>query len=294
MIFLEVSFPHITWNLWLDAWQMLQYGFMRNAFLAGTALSIIAGLVGYFVLIRHQAFAGEALSDVAFTGALGGVVLGINPLVGMIVLAIIGATIMGSFAPRLGERDIAVGTVLAWVLGLGVLFLNLFTVRVSGNTGFSGITVLFGSILSISTSQMEVIVTVAAGIGIILLAAARPMLFASLDPDVASARGVPVRWLNLLFMVVLAVTVAEAVQAVGALLVLALLVLPAASAQRLSARPNVSMALAALLAVAVSWLGLTIGFYSGMPSSVCISLLAFTVYAVAIGSGAIWRWRASR
>ena len=153
MVILDISFPHFTWNLWLDVWQMFQYEFMRNAFLAGTALSIVSGLVGYFVLVRHQAFAGEALSDVAFTGAVGGVVLGINPLAGMIVLTILGALAMGSFALRIGERDIAVGTVLAWVLGLGVLFLSLLTNHVSGSIGFSGVTVLFGSILSISTSQ---------------------------------------------------------------------------------------------------------------------------------------------
>jgi zinc/manganese transport system permease protein len=268
---------------------MFQYEFMRNAFLAGTALSIVSGLVGYFVLVRHQAFAGEALSDVAFTGALGGVVLGINPLAGMIVLTIMGALAMGSFSPRIGERDIAVGTVLAWVLGLGVLFLSLFTTHVSGSTGFSGVTVLFGSILSISASQTRVIVVVAAGIGLALLVVARPLLFSSVDPDVASARGIPVRLLGLVFMVLLAVTVAEAVQAVGALLVFALLLLPAAIAQRLTTRPYAALGLAAVLAVGSTWLGLTLGFYSGLPSSVCISLLAFGGYVIVIGSAALWQ-----
>ena len=268
---------------------MFQYEFMRNAFLAGTALSIVSGLVGYFVLVRHQAFAGEALSDVAFTGALGGVVLGINPLAGMIVLTIMGALAMGSFSPRIGERDIAVGTVLAWVLGLGVLFLSLFTTHVSGSTGFSGVTVLFGSILSISASQTRVIVVVAAGIGLALLVVARPLLFSSVDPDVASARGIPVRLLGLVFMVLLAVTVAEAVQAVGALLVFALLLLPAAIAQRLTTRPYAALGLAAVLAVGSTWLGLTLGFYSGLPSSVCISLLAFGGYVIVIGSRALWQ-----
>jgi zinc/manganese transport system permease protein len=262
---------------------------MRNAFLAGTALSIVSGLVGYFVLVRHQAFAGEALSDVAFTGALGGVVLGINPLAGMIVLTIMGALAMGSFSPRIGERDIAVGTVLAWVLGLGVLFLSLFTRHVSGTTGFSGVAVLFGSILSISASQTRVIVVVAAGIGLALLAVARPLLFSSVDPDVASARGIPVRLLGLFFMVLLAVTVAEAVQAVGALLVFALLLLPAAIAQRLTTRPYAALGLAAVLAVGSTWLGLTLGFYTGLPSGVCISLLAFGGYIIVIGSRALWQ-----
>ena len=287
MIVLDVTFPQFTWNLWLDVWQMFQYEFMRNAFLAGTALSIVSGLVGYFVLVRHQAFAGEALSDVAFTGAVGGAVLGINPLAGMIILTIVAALSMGSFALRIGERDIAVGTVLAWVLGLGVLFLSLLTNHTSGSTGFSGVTVLFGSILSISVSQMWVTVAVSAGIGLVLLIIARPLLFASLDPDVASARGVPVRLLGLVFMVLLAMTVAESVQAVGALLVFALLLLPAAIAQRLITRPYVGLGLAAGLAVLSTWLGLTIGFYSGLPSSVCISLLAFIGYVSVVGFSAL-------
>jgi len=249
-------------------------------------LSIVSGLVGYYVIIRRQAFAGEGLSDIAFTGAMGGVVLGVNPLAGMIVLTILGALAMGAFAQRIGERDIAVGTVLAWVLGLGVLFLSLFTLHVNAQ-GVSGVKVLFGSILSISGPQTRVIVTIAAGIGLALLVVARPLLFASVDPDVAAARGVPVRLLGLLFMVLLAVTVAEAVQGVGALLVFALLLLPAATAQRLTLRPYSALGLAVVLAVGSTWLGLTIGFYSGLPSSVCISLLAFVAYVGIVGSRAI-------
>jgi zinc/manganese transport system permease protein len=267
---------------------MFQYGFMRHAFLAGTALSVVSGLVGYFVVIRRQAFAGEALSDVAFAGAMGGALLGISPLAGMIALTVDGALAMGAFARRVGERDIAVGTVLAWVLGLGVLFLTLFTTR-NNAQGFSGVTVLFGSILSISASQTLIVVAIAAAIALALLVVARPLLFASIDPDVAEARGVPVKWLGLLFMVLLAVTVAEAVQAVGALLVFALLLLPAAIAQRLTVRPYVALGMAVGLAVASTWLGLTIGFYSGLPSSVCISLLAFAGYAAIVGSLAIWK-----
>jgi zinc/manganese transport system permease protein len=283
LILLQTGFPQFTWNLWLDIWQMFQYAFMRNAFLAGTALSIVSGLVGYFVILRRQAFAGEALSDVAFTGAVGGVVLGINPLAGMIVLTLLGALAMGSFALRIGERDIAVGTVLAWVLGLGVLSLTLLTNHVSGSSGFSGVTVLFGSILSISSQQTLLIVIIAVAVGLALLAVARPLLFASLDPDVASARGVPVRFLGLVFMALLAVTVAEAVQAVGALLVFALLLLPAAIAQRLIARPYIALGLAVVFAVLSTWLGLTLGFYSGLPSGVCISLLAFAGYVGVVG-----------
>jgi zinc/manganese transport system permease protein len=286
---LDSNFPNLTWNLWLDIFHMFQYGFMRNAFLAGIALSIALGLVGYYVVVRHQAFAGEALSDVAFTGAMGGVVLGINPMVGAIVLTITGALAMGSFSQRIGERDIAIGTVLAWVLGLGVLFLTLFTTHAGGNTGFSGVTVLFGSILSISDTQMRTMVIVAACVALTIMLIARPLLFASVDPGVASARAIPVRLLGLIFIVLLAVTVAEATQAIGALLVFALLLLPAAIAHRLTMRPYLGLGLAVLFALLLTCLGLAIGFYSGLPSSVCISLLAFVAYVAVTGSSALWQ-----
>src|SRR5205085_7159572 len=150
--------PPFTLNLWKDVQSMLQYDFMRQAFLAGTTLSLVAGLVGYFVVLRHQAFAGESLSDVAFTGALGGAALGINPLASLLIATVAVAVVMGGFGERLRGRDVAIGTVLAWVLGLGVLFLNLFTSHVSGTgTGFSGVTVLFGNILGISFDQTRTI-----------------------------------------------------------------------------------------------------------------------------------------
>ena len=241
--------PPFSLNLWQDIQVILSYDFMRQGLLAGTILSLVAGLVGYFVVLRHQAFAGESLSDVAFTG------------------------------------DVAIGTVLAWVLGLGVFFLTLFTSHVSGTgTGFSGITVLFGNILGTSTDQVRNIAIISGVTVLILLLIARPLLFASLDPDIAAARGVPVRLLSLGFMVLLAVTVSEATLAVGALLVFALLLLPAAIAYQLTTRPFVALTLAAGLAVLFTWLGIAIGFYTGYPSSVCISLLAFVVYVAVVGS----------
>jgi len=282
--------PPFTLNLWQDIQVMFHYGFMRQALLAGTILSIIAGLVGYFVVLRHQAFAGESLSDVAFTGALGGAAFGINPLVSLLLATIGVAVAMGGFGERLRGRDVAIGTVLAWVLGLGVLFLSLFTAHVSGTgTGFSGVTVLFGNILGISTDQTRSIALIS-GLAVLALAfIARPLLFASLDPDVAAAQGVPVHALGLGFMVLLAVTVSEATLAVGALLVFALLLLPAAIAHQVTTHPYTALAFAAGLAVALTWLGIAIGFYTGYPSSVCISLLAFISYVVVVGSSHLRR-----
>jgi zinc/manganese transport system permease protein len=276
--------PPFTLNLWQDIQVMLSYGFMRQALLAGTILSIVAGLVGYFVVLRHQAFAGESLSDVAFTGALGGAAFGINPLLGLIGTTVVVALVMGGFGERLRGRDVAIGTVLAWVLGLGVLFLSLFTAHASGTgTGFSGVTVLFGNIFGISTDQEHTIELISGLATLALIIIARPLLFASLDPDVAAARGVPVRMLGLGFMVLLAVTVSEATMAVGALLVFALLLLPAAIAHQVTSRPYVALLLSAVFAVALTWLGITIGFYTGYPSSVCISLLSFVSYVVVVG-----------
>ena len=198
---------------------------------------------------------------------------------------------MGGFGERLRGRDVAVGTVLAWVLGLGVLFLSLFTAHVSGTgTGFSGVTVLFGNILGISGDQMLSIALISGVAILVLVIIARPLLFASLDPDVAAARGVPVRALGLFFMVLLAITVSEATLAVGALLVFALLLLPAAIAHQVTGRPYTALALAAGLAVIMTWLGITIGFYTGYPSSVCISLLAFVSYVAVVGSSRVGEW----
>src|SRR5258706_3627990 len=282
--------PPFSLNVWQDVQAILAYDFMRQALLAGTILSLVTGLVGYFVVLRHQAFAGESLSDVAFTGALGGAALGINPLGSLLVTTIAVAVAMGGFGERLRGRDVAIGTVLAWVLGLGVLFLSLFTTQVSGTgTGFSGVTVLFGNILGISTDQTQTIVLISVLAILALLLIARPLLFASLDPDVAAAQGVPVRLLGLGFMVLLAVTVSEATLAVGALLVFALLLLPAAIAHQVTSRPSAALALAAGLAVAMTWLGIAIGFYTGYPSSVVISLLAFASYVAVVGSSHVGR-----
>ena len=295
MPILASALPPFTPNLVQDVQDILRYDFMRQALLAGTLLSVVAGLVGYFVVLRHQAFAGESLSDVAFTGALGGAAFGINPLLTLLAVTTLVALLMGGLGERLQRRDVAIGTVLAWVLGVGVLFLSLFTSRVSGTgTGFSGVAILFGNILGISAPEIRTIAVISILAIVILVIIARPLLFASIDPDVAAARGVPVRILGLGFMVLLAVTVSVATLAVGALLVFALLLLPAAIAHKVTTRPYAGMALAATLAVVTTWMGVAIGFYTDYPSSVCISLLAFVAYVAAIGFGALAhaRWHA--
>jgi zinc/manganese transport system permease protein len=292
-LWLASVLPPFTPNLIQDARDILQYGFMRQALLAGTALAVVAGLVGYYVVLRHQAFAGESLSDVAFAGALGGAAFGLNPLATLLGATVVVALAMGALGERLRGRDVAIGTLLAWVLGLGALFLRLFATRASGRgMGISGISVLFGNLLGISETQLRVIVLVSLAVALALALIGRPLLFASLDADVAAARGVPVRALGLAFMALLAVTVSEATLAVGALLVFALLLLPAAIAHQLTPRPEVALAAAVLIAVLLTWIGSIIGFYTGYPGSVCISLLAFASYVAVVGGGQTVRWLA--
>jgi zinc/manganese transport system permease protein len=258
----------------VDDWQaVFQFPFMRNAFMAGTIVAIVAGLVGYFVVLRSLSFAGHALSHIGFAGATGAVVIGQPAIAGMLVFTLGSALGMGALGKRIRGRDVAIGIVLAWTLGLGVLFLSLYT-----GYATEAYALLFGEILGIS--QRDVQITLVAGIVTLLALGTlyRPLLFASLDEDVAEARGVPVRFLSIAFMLLLALAVAEAVQVVGVLLIFALLVTPAAIAERLTARPPVALALSVLLALLFTWAGLTVAYYTPYPVSFFITTFAFATY----------------
>jgi len=257
---------------------MLGLEFMRNAFMAGGCIALAAGLVGYFVVLRNQVFTADALGHVAFTGGLGGVLAGLNLLAGVFGSCIAVALAIGALGGRGRGRDIAIGTVFAWVLGVGALFLSLYTTARSAASGTLGVSVLFGSILGLQPAQVVVGSLTGIATAVVLLLIARPLLFLSVDPEVAAARGVPSRALSALFFVLVAVTVAESVQAVGALLIFGLMVTPAAVAQNLSTRPWVGMALSAGIAVAVVWLGLVVAFYVALPASFLITGLAFVLY----------------
>lgn len=285
---LAATLPPFSWNLIYDIQVMLSYDFMRNAFITGTVVALVAGLVGYFTVLRQLIFAGDALSHLTFTGALGAAVLSLNPLVGIFGLTTLAALVMGNLGERRRGRDVAVGIVLAWTLGIGVLFLSIYTANASASHGSLGINVLFGSILGVQTVEMRVAVLLGVGVMLALLAIARPLLFATIDPEVAAARGAPVRLLSIGFLILLAITVGEAVQVVGALLIFALLVTPAAIALRLTTRPYRGLALSALLALLITWIGLTIAFYTPYPVSFLISALAFVLY-IATRAGAYIR-----
>jgi zinc/manganese transport system permease protein len=263
------------WNLIRDIQAQFQYAFMQHAYTAGAIVAIVAGVVGYFVVLRSLSFAGHALSHIGFAGATGAVALGVSPIYGLLVFTVGGAVGMGALGKRIYGRDVVIGIVLAWMLGLGVLFLSLYS-----GYATEAYALLFGEILGIS--QTNVVVTLVAGV-VTLAAIAimfRPLLFASVDSDVAEARGVPVRLLSILFMVVLAISVSESVQVVGVLLIFALLVTPPAIAERLTARPGMAIALSVLLALLFTWIGLFVSFYLPYPVSFFITTLAFVTYLV--------------
>jgi len=272
---------------------MFAHEFMRNALVAGSVVGIACGLVGYFLVLRAQVFAGDALSHVAFTGALAAAVLGYDVLVGLFVATIFGGVGMGLLGARARADDVVIGSLFAWTLGLGVLFLSIFTSRSSAGNGTAGVRVLFGSIFGLSSTDVTRAVVLAALACAFLLLIARPLLFSSLDADVALAQGVPVRVLGLAFLGLLGLVAAQASQAVGALLLLGLLAAPAGAAHRLTASPWGGLALSAALALASVWIGLTLSyvFPTLPPSSMIVSVAAgFYVLAFTATLGAPRGW----
>jgi zinc/manganese transport system permease protein len=253
---------------------MFAHEFMRSAFLAGTFIALACGSVGYFVVLRSQVFAGDALSHVAFTGALAAAAAGIDIRLGLFAATILVAGGMGTLGERARPDDIVIGSVFAWILGLGALFLSIFVNGSSGSNGTAAVRVLFGSILGLSAADARLAAAIALVATFALLAIARPLLFSSVDPDVARALGLPVRILGIGFFLILAVVAAEATQAVGALLLLGLLAAPGGSARLLTDRPWVGLALSAALAVASMWIGLALsyGIASLPPSSAVIGV----------------------
>ena len=254
--------------------------FMRNAFLAGTGIAAGCGAVGYFVVLRSQVFTGDALSHVAFTGALAALAAGVDLRFGLFGATIAVAVGMGVLGRSGRADDVVIGSVFAWMLGLGVLFLSIYTSNSSGANGTAGVSVLFGSILGLSAgaAAAAALIGVMILIGVFLIA--RPLLFASLDEAVAAARGVPVRALGIGFLALVGLTAAETTQAVGALLLLGLLAAPAAAAHQLTTRPFGGLALATTLAIGAMWVGLAASYvFPFVPPSFAIIAAAVAFYA---------------
>jgi zinc/manganese transport system permease protein len=264
-----------SWNLWSDFLSMWQYDFIRHAFEAGTMVAVVAGVVGYFVVIRRLSFAAHALSHIGFAGAAGAVLINLNPIVGLLVFTSGGGAGMAVLGKRAASRDVQIGTVLAFMLGLGVLFISLYK-----GYATEAYSLLFGEILGISSG--DVVVTLIAAV-VTLLAVTlmyRRLLFTSLDEDVAEAKGVSVLGMNIAFMLLVALATSIAVQVVGVLLIFALMVTPAAIGERLSRQPLKGIGLAVMVALICTWFGLFISFYQPYPVSFFITSAVFSLYLI--------------
>ncbi len=261
---------------------MFAHEFIRNAFLAGTFIALACGLTGYFVVLRSQVFAGDALSHVAFTGALAAAAAGIDIRLGLFAATILVAGGIGLLGERARPDDVVIGSVFAWILGLGALFLSIFISGSSGSNGTAAVRVLFGSILGLSPADARLAAAIAILACLALVAIARPLLFASVDPEVARGLGLRVRALGIGFFVLLAVVAAEATQAVGALLLLGLLAAPGGAARLLTDSPWRGLGLSAAIAVASMWIGLALSYrIASLPASTAVIGTATAAFLLA-------------
>lgn len=273
-----------SWNLLHDLQQMWALPFMVNAYRAGTIVAVLAALIGYFMILRKQTFAGHTLSVVGFPGAAGAIWLGVSATYGYFVFCLSAAMVIALMplrGRRMADQSALIGTVQAFALACGFLFVALYKGFLGGTTAL-----LFGSFLGITAHQVLILAAVSVIVIAALVLIARPLLFASLDPDVAAAHDVPVRLLDVGFLLLLAACVAETSQITGVLLVFTLLVLPPATAQQLTSRPARGLLLSLLIALITTWLALGIAFYSPYPLGFWLSTLAFAEYVAAVGGTA--------
>jgi zinc/manganese transport system permease protein len=259
---------------WVD---VLSAGFMRNAIIGGLLVAIAAGVLGYFVIVRQHAFAAHALAHIGFPGATGAILIGVPVTLGLAVFTVGGALAIGLLGKRLADREIATGTILALATGLGVLFNSMTTRNASAVTS-----VLFGNLLAISTQQLWTFGLFTLALALVLAAVARPLVFASVNPEVAEAKGVPVRLLGVVFMVALALVITMAVQVVGTLLLFGLVVTPAAAALAISARPSVVALLSTAFGAAAVVVGLLLAAMFNLPPSFAIVSLSFAIWLASI------------
>ncbi len=271
-------FQGLSWNPITDLHELVSYPFMVNALEAGTIVAVMAGVTGWFMVLRQQTFAGHTLSIIAFPGAEAASLAALPLAVGYFGFCGIGALALAGIAgtrKSLSAESAAIGSLQALALALGFLFVTLYHGVLNGLDSL-----LFGTFLGITSRQVAVLLAVAVAALTLVALAARPLIFSSVDPDVASATGVPVRLLGFGFLLVLGLSVAETSQITGALLVFALLVTPAATAHRLTARPGLGIALSVALALAVTWLGLALAYFSIYPVGFFVTSLSFALYLI--------------
>lgn len=257
-----------------DLQQLLQFQFMRSAFIAGTVAAVVAGIVGYFVVLRGLSFAAHTISQVGFAGATGSLALGIPALYGLLALNGVAAIVIGTAGLREKSRDVVVGIVQCCALGMGLLFLALSRAE-------EAVPVLVGDVLGISPGERTITEIAAVVVLVIVGGMYRPLLFSSLDGELAEARGVPVRAVSLSLMFVVAVTTSVATPIIGVLLTFALIVGPAAAAAQITARPSRAILVSVSLSVGYMWIGLTASYWVDLPPSVFVTSLAFAGYVIA-------------
>lgn len=259
---------------------MFEYDFIHNAFMAGTIAAIVAALVGYFVVIRNLAFAGHALSHISFAGAAGAGLVHLSPVNGQLLLTIVAALGMGSLGEKIGKSDMVIGIILAFSLGLGVLFLYLYQAYAG-----QAMAILFGDVLGVSPHLIHTMLLFSVPCLIALGIIARPLLFATLAPELAEARGVRLSLISMLFLLIVAVAVTEISQIVGILLVFTLLIGPAAAAVHWAQSFWTGIVLSVILSILTVWIGITLAYITDWPTSFWISALSLGIYLISIAKG---------
>jgi zinc/manganese transport system permease protein len=256
---------------------MLQYQFMTNAFAAAGIVAVVSGLVGYFLVMRGQTFAGHALSHIGFAGATGAGLIGLAPLWGLLGFTLAAGIVMGALSDRISNRDVAIGVVLALALGFGLLFLHYYTTFATQATAL-----LFGNVLAVDRGMIATLAVLGIVTFVALAAIMRPLIFATLQPELAEAKGVPMRFISTAFLALVAIAVSACAQIVGVLMVFTLMVGPAAAAQRVTTGLWSGLVLSAALALGEAWLGITMAYETDWPVSFCIALLSAAAYFISL------------
>lgn len=252
---------------------LFDYEFMQNAFIAGTVAAILAGVVGYYVILRNLSFAAHALGHIGFAGASGALLIGLAPITGQFFLTIFAAVGIGIFGERLSKSDMAIGIILSFCLGLGTLFLHFY----NGYAG-QGSIILFGNLLGVSDHDIKFMLILMAVSLIAMSIISRRLLFASLEPELAEAKGISLFWLAILFVVIMAVAVTLASQVVGVILVFTLLIGPASIAIQWSKHFWSGITLSVLLSILIVWAGIYLAYLTDWPISFWISTIVFVLY----------------
>ncbi|WP_371504248.1 metal ABC transporter permease [Allokutzneria sp. NRRL B-24872] len=260
--------------------ELLGYDFVRNALLAAAVLGLVSGALAPMVVARRMSFAVHGTAELAFTGAAAALLIGTSVGGGALAGSVVAALLLGLLGQRDGERDSVIGAVLSFGLGLGVLLLALYPGRTSNK--FS---LLIGQIVGVDSADLVLLTVAALAVLVVFGFIYRPLLFASVDTEVAVARGVPVRVLTPLFAVLVGVATALGVQTVGALLVLALMVTPGAAAARLTANPTMAIVLSVVFAEVAALGGILLSLAPGVPVSAFITTISFVIYLICRAAG---------